>query len=280
MKKSLLTFLLIVLSNLIHGQTYEALLVNPSWNLGIANFGGQTDVVINQGTDVTVGTTTYKKFHDSYYNTDVYLREDVAARKVYKLVNNTEEMLYDFSLVQGDVITLSNGNTYTVNVSEVNVLGGTRKRITLQHQFFQGETWIEGVGSNRHPFVRTFQLPSDPHIYVTCSAQNGQNIYNHGIANGGTPTDCQMLLSTGQHEQAQASVYPNPFSSVLSLDLSQEVQNASVDIFDLQGKLVKRTHATGRLITVNRDGLSPGLYLLKVTETHHVVLTTKIVVAD
>jgi hypothetical protein len=227
-----------------------------------------------------VGGIIYKKFFDPYYNNNVYLREDVATRKVYKLVNNVEEMLYDFSLVHGQSITLSNGNTYTVHISTANVVGGTRKQVTLQHQFFQGETWIEGVGSNRHPFVRTYTMPSDPHVYLTCSAQNGENVYNHGVVNGNPPTDCSMLLSTIDNERKAVAVYPNPFSTVLTVDLAQPVQNADIEIFDIQGKLLRSAKTSGQSISITRDGLHPGLYLLKISENNVLVWTQKIVIEN
>ena len=184
-----------------NSQTYIPILNNSSWNIASANFSGTTNSVIEQGIDVVIGTFTYKKFTDpTLYSTDNYIREDIPNKKVYRNVDGIDEILFDFSLDISDNIILGDGDSYIVtSVTNINVLDGVRKKIHLVH--YEGtfvektESWIEGVGSSLHPLKPNYELIfSDPYLYLTCSAQNGIIIYNHGIANGQPePTDCSML---------------------------------------------------------------------------------------
>ncbi|MEH6538252.1 MAG: hypothetical protein V7719_17780 [Psychroserpens sp.] len=184
-----------------NSQTYIPILNNSSWNIASANFSGTTNLVIERGTDIVIGSNTYKKFIDpTIYNTDNYIREDIPNKKVYRNVNGIDEILFDFSLDISDSIILGDGDSYIVtSVTNINVLDGVRKQIRLVHYegafIEKSEVWIEGIGSSFHPLKPNYEIIfSDPYIYLTCSAQNGINIYNHGIANGQPePTDCSIL---------------------------------------------------------------------------------------
>lgn len=79
------------------------------------------------------------------------------------------------------------------------------------------------------------------------------------------------------------SAYPNPFSDELTLLLNPEISgNVSVEIFSVNGTLLKRKFypAQDGIIQLDFDGqerLSSGIYLLKVTNNSHILLTQKIV---
>lgn len=60
----------------------------------------------------------------------MYLREDVTAQKVYKLVDGTDVLLYDF-LQNGDAIS-QYGFTFIATVDQVAVNGGMRKDYAAQ----------------------------------------------------------------------------------------------------------------------------------------------------
>lgn len=261
-------------------QPYVSMLNNnPSWNIAIATFGGQQNRVINSGVDVTIGSFTYKKITDTYSNTDVYLREDVSAKKVYRRVNNTDQLLYDFSLTNGSSITLVNGFTYSVTVNTIPVNGGTRKSIYLYNDIAPSETWVEGVGNSRHPLKPTYELLSDPYVYLTCSAQNGINVYNFALANGQpTATDCSML-STGDFNYTELSFVPNPFSRSCTLTTDFDFQDVTIEIFNSIGQLIQEMNQLqGREIVINNNQWQAGVYLVQITSGQQLLARKKIVV--
>jgi len=261
---------------------YHPLLENPSWVVTIANFGGSNNVVINSGVDVEINGVTYKKFIDNAWSgTEVFLREDVAAKKVYRRINNTDVLLYDFSLDVGSTITLSNGLGYNVmSVTDIPAADGTtRKRIYLNN-FITSETWIEGVGSPGHPLKPSFELPSDPYIYTQCSFQNGVNIYNQGLVNTGTPTDCAFL---GQEENpfVVTRLSPNPIRTISTVTVGRELSNAKIMIYNSVGQLARQINdVSGNRIELTKGNLGTGIYLLQIIENGKVVAVHKLAVAE
>ena len=110
MKKALLfpiIFLLFVATAV--SQQYHPFLNNSSWTIydWVSCCRAPVEKTIHEGTDVVIDDDfTYTKFNDPFDNPSnfIYIREDIAARKVYKIVNGVDALLYDFSLQTGDVI--------------------------------------------------------------------------------------------------------------------------------------------------------------------------------
>lgn len=283
--KLLFTFLIFnFLVESSFSQTYIPMLNNSTWNIVIANFGGSQNAIINPGIDVIIGSYTYKKFIDPTTSTDVFIREDINTKRVYRYINGADRILYDFSLQVSNSIILGNGYTYTVNsITNIDVNGGTRRKFTLTNGFFN-ETWIEGVGSNSHPLKPSYELPSDPYIYLTCSAQNGMNIYNHGIANGQTtPSNCSMLLGIEDQEYSNSKIIfsPNPFKSELLINSIIDLQNSTLKIYNPTGELVKEiNNLNGKNIIVKRENLKNGFYFAKLLQNEKLITTHKIIISD
>jgi hypothetical protein len=280
--KKIYTLLLSAAFSTIGFAQYHPLLENPSWVVTIANFGGSNNVVIQPGVDIVIGGVTYKKFIDSAWgNTEVFLREDAAAQKVYRRINNVDVLLYDFSLTVGSTISLSNGLGYNVTSVEniPSADGTTRKRIHLNN-FITSETWIEGVGSPNNPLKPSYELPSDPYLYVQCSFQNGVNIYNHGLVNTGTPTDCAALGTIDQTLQTM-TISPNPMKTNATISMASELINAELLIYNPIGQLVRRIKGiNGNEFVLSKDNLENGIFLMQLSEEGKIIATRKLIVAD
>lgn len=283
MKRKLLlsAFLLIAISQQIFSQPYVPFLNNSTWNLTVYSFMGAQRYNINPATDFVIGTYTYKKFVDPIFGTDVYLREDVAAKKVYTWKNNADVLLYDFSLPVGGTFTTSFGSTFTVMlITNVNVGGAIRRSFRLDNGF-AGFTWIEGVGSPEHPLIADYELPSDPAIVVSCSAQNDILIYNQGIVNGGTPTDCSMLGIDENYLIRKISFSPNPFTTELQISSEISLNNASLKLFNSLGQIVKEVKNINlQNYTLHRDSLKSGLYFIQLLEDNKIISYKKVIIAD
>jgi hypothetical protein len=165
------------------------MLNNSSWILkDYVSFRPSQTKIIEAGEDVVIDGQTYRKFTDTFSapgnsNYYVYLREDVDDRKVYKLVNGVEVLLYDFNLFTGDTF-----GAFDVTSDYISINGEDYKRIVLsryseEHQLTFTQTWIEGVGSPAHPFRPSFNMynglsASGGHtINLVCSFQDCQHIY-------------------------------------------------------------------------------------------------------
>lgn len=301
MKAKLLFTLFFLLSFLesAFSQEYHPLLNNPSWIASDWVSCCRMPVVktFEEGTNVVIGDHTYTKFIDPFPKWSVnppvlmdtiYLREDIQARKVYKIVDGEDFLLYDFSLEQGDEITVK-GVAFTVLVDEVPVDGGTRKRITLQSiPLFHGQHvyqyWIEGVGTNAHPFYPDFYMYAPVmssgggyRVNTRCSFQNGMHIY-------GNTEYCitsKSVLANEENELSDSDIVfsPNPLVDVLTIDAGLALENASVKLYNPQGQLVREIgNLSGKKMTINRENLSSGLYFVQLLENGQPVKSAKVLV--
>lgn len=279
----LLSLFILLFFSYSYSQEYHPFLNNSSWKYDVYTFGGPQSYTIEPDIDVVIGNNTYKKFIDSRNAEEIYLREDVANKKVYKRINGIDTILFDFNLQVGSTVTLNNGTTYYVNlITMVNVNGGQRKKFTLQQSnpFSSGETWIEGVGNIEHPLIDSYIL-SDPTYSLKCSFQNDINVYNFGIANGGTPTQCSTL-STNEIQIPNFITYsPNPFNDELTITTTKKLSNSSLKVYNSIGQLVKKVeNIYGNKVTLQRENLVSGIYFVQLFEKDKLISTQKIISKD
>ena len=295
MKKTILLPLLFVLSFVfdVFSQEYHPLLNNSSWIIYDWVSCCRPPIVkfIPQGTDVEVGGYTYKKFIDPFAvdTPFVYLREDVATKKVYKIVNGVDALLYDFNLQTGDVI-LQYGNTFTATVDTITLNNGmTRKRIKLasDEQYCgsarRRQTWIEGVGSDSHPFY------PQHNGFIVCSAGGGWRINTRCSFQGGEhiygESDCPELMDTmlglGEFEDGHSQIrfFPNPVSAELNIESDTAFIDARIMLYNSIGQLVRESSKqSGNRIVLNRGQLGSGLYFVQLYEQEKLVKTAEIMV--
>jgi len=111
-------------------------------------------------------------------------------------------------------------------------------------------------------------------------------------ADFGTAYDCEMTLADGRHLRlcnftltrsgiGLLFAYPNPASSGenVTVSLANALQGSSVNIFDLNGRIVKgNIPMQGDMAVVNTSGMAPGMYIIQVASPNGVKRTANIVV--
>ena len=289
-RKLLLSLLFLTTAGAVSAQDYIPFLDNTAWNINVANFGGAYNYAIEQDGTVMQGVNTYAKFVNAGQtdSPEFLVREDVAARKVYRYKDGQDELLYDFNLQVGETTTLPDGKLYNVLYRDsVPVMTG-RKRVRIYLLHYEGtiamnsENWIESVGSTEHPLIPSYELMSDPAITVRCSYTNGQNVYNTGLLNNGTPIDCpQVTAAVKELTTFSTSLAPNPFSSSATITTAVALNNASLSIINSLGQQVKQlNNLNGTEITLNRDNLTAGLYFVRLEQNGRVIYSNKVLIAD
>lgn len=89
-----------------------------------------------------------------------------------------------------------------------------------------------------------------------------------GIPNSGSTNNVVFYtgITTGitQHVQdlRPMSCSPNPASGPVTVTLSSEVNNASLVLFDITGKLLEKQHVNGKTFTVSRGDRPDGFYFI------------------
>jgi extracellular elastinolytic metalloproteinase len=78
------------------------------------------------------------------------------------------------------------------------------------------------------------------------------------------PSSCSAL-NLNNEKLKMFTVYPNPASTSISISLIDEVKNATISIFDINGRQVyaKKSDLQG-IVTINTENLSTGIYILKI----------------
>ncbi len=195
------------------------------------------------------------------------LRQDTLNKKVYfiQVGSNTEELLYDFALHVGDTAKgyteryCSSMPDIVSSIDSMLIDGTYRKRWNMNGQGWL--YWVEGIGSR-------FGLLgfSDCGIldgalsWLNCFSQNGQTIYPT------TTTNCELITNTAYISLTKGAikVFPNPFHLTTTLELKKDFESAELKIYNVFGEQVRGQIITAQTTTINRDGLTDGIYFFQV----------------
>lgn len=284
--------LFLALSGNVTAQEYIPMINNTSWNVVVRDQLGAVTYksVVQTPQSRTFGNFTYKRFVSTIFgNEEIFMREDVQAKKVYRYNYDSsgmvDELMFDFSLQVGESIVLGNGVTYIVRqISPVQMANGTQGRtfaLSANQAGYTNEIWIEGVGNTNHPLKAAYELNSDPVLMNTCASQNGVGIFNRGMMNGGTALPCQPPLSIDEIVSQNISLYPNPFSKTATITFGKHIENATLQFTNSIGQVVKEMkQVSGQEIQINRDNLGNGLYFVRLLTDGETLAVKKIIIAD
>ena len=236
-------------------------------------YGFQGDSTIN-------GETWYKMYStpDSLFqNNLVYQGLTRNENDVILFIDTLSQLdtLYNFNLILGDSVLYNfNGMPEWIYVDEINTLqinGQSYRKFKFTDPtgpsafYFLKEEWIEGIGSIHGPLFPhapvqfSSELPDS--LLLTCSFSNTQDFFQHP-----SYSNCyvNIVLGTEVQETMNYKLYPNPASSVLTIEASQNL-GGDIEIFDLNGKLVKTVSADGMNLEIDVSSLENGLYFLHFT---------------
>ncbi len=140
-----------------------------------------------------------------------FLRQESLRIYHRTLSENSEQLLYNFDLQEGDSLPLSMinfmDNLVVSSVDSVWVLGTWRKRI----YFNQGASWIiEGIGHNAGFLESIPPMLECSHTFI-CLKLNGELAFETNMG------DCNLPMSIEQETKRKISCYPNPATRIISL---------------------------------------------------------------
>jgi len=76
-------------------------------------------------------------------------------------------------------------------------------------------------------------------------------------------------------------IYPNPFSTFTTIKVNQNLKNAALKIYNLTGQQVAELNGlNGQTITLYRDNLQNGMYLVKIIQDKQIIKSSKIIIED
>jgi hypothetical protein len=79
--------------------------------------------------------------------------------------------------------------------------------------------------------------------------------------------------------EAQVTAIPNPFSdhTVLAVNGLARLGGLRLQVFDLQGKIVREMESENEIFQLNKGNWSAGIYLFKITQNGRLVGSGKLV---
>lgn len=238
--------------------------------------------------------THYKESFEGSNGTvenDYYIREDTAAKRVYKRSGEEEYLLYDFSLQVGDNVTLypdGDPMEFTVVAKDSFAVNVGRQRVRLFLEYTGGddegqEVWIEGLGNLHHPMTGFHDYIQDPVFTLLCNNYNGETPYTVAEFMS-EPFTCPEVgerhdegLSVTEYAFQDISIYPNPFLESFVIITQQPLYNATLSLHDVLGRVISETVVNGSEIEVTRANLPKGIYLLRIVQDGKPAITKKII---
>jgi hypothetical protein len=141
------------------------------------------------------------------------------------------------------------------------------------------QIWIEGVGTNKHPFYPNHNMYSfmsaggGVNITTDCVYQNGVHIF------GGESCEAMLLTETETYSSQNIVFSPNPFATEMTISSAISLQNATLKLYNLQGQLIREINSlNGQKITINRENLIDGFYFVQLFENNKLVKSGKMMV--
>lgn len=93
--------------------------------------------------------------------------------------------------------------------------------------------------------------------------------------------DIVLDLDKGLTSENAVHIFPNPFSSSVSLQITEPLTNATLCMYDVNNRVVRQIHhISGNTVLLQRDHLQSGLYFIRLTEGNKLSATYKLIIID
>jgi hypothetical protein len=279
MKAQFVLFSFLLSVSISYSQSnYPLIEAGKVWS--VANFdpnnGPTTTTSYKFENDTLINGKNYYLTYDCYLDStlsnwgiydNIFVRED-SLGNVYRLINNTEQLLYNFNMEVGDSIftgyQIGFQDVYASvdSVDSVLINGNLRKRIIFDSYF--NEIWIEGIGSLTHILYPFSKSMSTLWYDLLCVILGGSTVYQNSQFE-----DCYLYV-VGNYDKDNIKLHikiiPNPLhdrSVVNFLNSSNEIWQ--MEIVNVTGEIKRSQTITGNQIEIVRHELPPGMYLLRLT---------------
>lgn len=265
---------LVLLINVVSAQNYVPLLdTNRVWSLytEYPHGGGYTIMHQKIGGDTIINGETYRRVlykmivpyigNWTYWN--FFLRETGNGEVFKKWGVGTEDLVFDFSLNEGDYFytggSIGGQPLYAevVAVDSILINSSHRKRIIFDDWF--DEIWIEGIGSSVSPFTPFENIYTTTYNYLICVHEFGSLAYQ----NPESGYSCSIVGICETEIPDGFKLYPNPAQEFIIIELEDGVnEKFEVVIFNAQGVEARIDNFTGNKFILSGEGLPRGLYFV------------------
>lgn len=277
-------------NSMVSQKVFPEFIESPTWNIALCDETGCTSNEIYFLKD-----TTYcnKKYSVVFINGNKVLARTTNQKVYIRETNNCEDkefLIYDFSVKKGDTIFVAYDLSSTSfmdtipvmisNIDSIELNDGKHRRFTIEFDpsggkdFYRQMHWIEGIGSDIHPFYSFAHTDDAKEIsyQLMCYFQYGSQLYSNNLF-----SSCK-ISSLPANEILCCEIKPNPFSNYFDIFFPGSSEQVSVDVFDLTGmKLFSKEIFSDNPVRIYLNDLNTGFYIVKVHSVNfnHTIKLTK-----
>lgn len=92
---------------------------------------------------------------------------------------------------------------------------------------------------------------------------------------------CTATGMKNENSDQIPKIYPNPFSSSTTFQAGKYFENATLTVYNCYGQTARQLqNISGKTITLFRDKLPGGVYILHLTQNQEIMITSKLVITD
>jgi hypothetical protein len=159
-------------------------------------------------------------------------------------------------------VTIVNGNPDSTHINYpiirvTNANGDTVANKTGQFYYFGqmgGDTLVHTIPTTLTSLPTGFTGT----VYITDHLTGATCSYSY-------PMTCTIGINELLADNSNLLVYPNPATSIINISIGESHnQQAIISLYDNMGRTVKTVITSNNQLTINRDGLSNGIYFVSV----------------
>lgn len=205
-------------------------------------------------------------------------------------LGNSDEMI---NSVSAD----SNGNVYATGYFHSTILVIDKDSIKNASMFVakcdsSGKViWAEAFGKPGDERSCAVSADAFGNVYVDGYYWNDTITFGSNILVSGPGMKifiAKLGIATGIVEEENTlnningvTIFPNPFSSLTTLQTKNSFKNTTLTVRNLQGQIVKKIdNLSGQTFILSRDNINNGLYFLQLTQEGKVIGTKKIMIIE
>lgn len=193
------------------------------------------------------------------YLTDIFIREDTSTQRVYRYYPDSEELLFDFSLNQGDTINdMVIDTVYYYTTTD----GVTRKVLNF---WYWGDidppemAMVEGIGGPWGPFEKPYWW-FENYLEPLCFKKNGVQIF-YGLCYNMT------TVNTYNPDKEIIKCYPNPVVDYLTIEVPENFGVFEIKLLDCSGKIIQTSQGSHTL-KMKMTAFPSGIYTARLISTN------------
>ncbi len=149
--------------------------------------------------------------------------------------------------------------------------------------------WAASIGGDENDVGNALTCDAVGNVYLTGIFQSGEITFTSTtLTNSGFSTNDLFLSkigatvsTTGGMLENSLTVYPNPFTDYIIVEMDQVVPNMTLTLTNLEGQIVfYKPDFSGIQLLIDRNNIPSGIYFLNVSKGIETLAVKKVVIGD